>query len=526
MKQQMTGILLKLSVVMLGLILGSGCGSTRIKDIAQKDRNRSEAQIAAERLLKEGGVLFDKGELGRAQKKFLGALEAFPELAKTHLQLADVYLLEGDKIASLAENAAFTETGKTERLKIDRMADYLFGKFARNPAARSEVKPAVQALGMLAMSQAIDAHRRGDELQALKLLDKAQKGLPRAGLIDYVRGQWLLNAGQIEKAYVAFDTSVSHNGYFAKRLLGEGLEKKLPALRKRLTKVLAAELKAHPADQDSAVLLGALLLQKGDGEGAVKAVREAMAWAMPRWDLLLVKAAGYALQNKQIHMEQALADLKALDVDLSETFSLEWPSLFHGVLADSQTEFIEKYLFPQLEEPSRSYFNWRWLQERQDPKAPNARQAFLENVASYYPEGTFPDAPTAEPPVKAGSLSEYMGAIQNQIDDIMGSLWACDDGRRSKRALASGRVMLRVEANAEGMVAQISVIENTTKDSVLAYCAVRKLLDIRLPKALRKFESFKMPIVFGPETDGLRQADKQGAENKEPKAKEDIQDGR
>ncbi len=359
------------------------------------------------------------------------------------------------------------------------------------------------------------------------MLDKAKQGLPRAGLIDYVRGHWLLSAGQIEKAYVAFDTSVSHNGYFAKRLLGEGLEKKMPELRNRLAKVLTAELKAHPADRDSAVLLGALLLQKGDGEGAVKAVKEAMAWALPRWDLLLVKAAGYALQDKQIHMEQALADLKALGVDLSESFSLEWPSLFHGVFADSQTDFIEKYLLPQLEEPSRSYFNWRWLQERQDPEAPNARQVFLDKVASHYPEGTFPAAPTTESPViKAGSLAEYMGAIQNQIDDVMGNLWACDDGRRSKRALASGRVMLRVEANAEGKVAQISVLENTTKDSVLAYCAVRKLLELRFPKALRKFESFKMPIVFGPETDGLRQADKQGTGAKEPKAKEDIQDGR
>ena len=127
---------------------------------------------------------------------------------------------------------------------------------------------------------------------------------------------------------------------------------------------------------------------------------------------------------------------------------------------------------------------------------------------------------------QAESLAEYMGAIQNQMDDIMGSLWACDDIRRSKRALASGRVMLRVEADAEGMVAQVSVLENTTKDSVLAYCAVRKLLDIRLPKALRKFESFKMPIMYGPETDGLRQTDKQETGDKKSTAKEDVQDGR
>ncbi len=42
-----------------------------------------------------------------------------------------------------------------------------------------------------------------------------------------------------------------------------------------------------------------------------------------------------------------------------------------------------------------------------------------------------------------------------------------------------------------------------TGDPSLAYCVIRKVLPMRFPGLLRATEIFKVPVMFGPEIDGL-----------------------
>ena len=108
---------------------------------------------------------------------------------------------------------------------------------------------------------------------------------------------------------------------------------------------------------------------------------------------------------------------------------------------------------------------------------------------------------TKEPEVKPKGMQEFMGAVQEQVNEAMPAFQRCDKSRRSKRGNASGRATLRVLLARDGSVAQIGVEENSTGDDYLAYCLIRKLIDMRFPKPLRATESFKIPVLFGPEAD-------------------------
>jgi len=518
---RITGTMYCKRYVWAGLVLlvvlssvSPGCRSQRLREVSQKPDERTEEQIRAKRHLIEAQALFDQGKAGEAQKEFLTAIDNDPMQYKAHLGLGDIYELEGDGHAAVVEYIAHTELSPRARHYLDRMFTYVFSKFARTPSDPDEVPDRRVGEAFELVSYAVAQHRRGKHDVALRLLDKANRILPNTGAMEYVAGVVRLGKGDEPGAMAAFETAVCKNPYFARRLMTDGDHERLPGLLSHLEKVLSRALAKHPSDTETAFLLGALRLRLGRPRDALEAVRNALAWGRPRWDVLLVKAAAHGSLGQTVQMEQAFADLERIQPNVSEMFTDYEPSVFQGLLAGTITDLTEQRFAPVLQEPARSYFLWRLLEERGDTGAQTHRDRFFQVMQQAYSADEFTGLPSTGPPDREPEgTQEFMGMVQERIQAMMPALLTCDTGRRDQRARQSGRVTLRVAIGRKGTVEQVAIQENTTEDRWLAYCMLRKVIEMRFPEPFRASESFRLPVLVGPEVDepaAGEQSDKSG----------------
>ena len=374
---------------------------------------------------------------------------------------------------------------------------------------------------MLALSQAVAQVRAGKPQMGLKHMDEIRAALPRSGFAEYFEGMVRLAQGEAEKAAAVLEEAVAENSYFARRLLMDKVEERVPGLLERLEAVLAATLKKHQSDVESAFMLAVVRYRLERYTAAVDAVRQALSWGKARWDMLLVKAAAHHQLNQPIKMKQAFADLKAIQPDLSVAFTLDEPSVFSGILAGKANQMARTKFADSLKEPKRSYFLWRLAQEEKSPDAEKARQAFFDRVKAKFPQKEFEDLPgTEKPERRPENLDEFMGAVSERVDVAMPAFAQCDKTRRPERGNPSGRLTIRVELARDGTVGQAGVEENTTKDDWLAYCIVRKIVVMRFPKLIRATEAFKIPIYFGPEVDNIGEEKPKGREGPHDGSKE------
>ncbi len=485
------------------MALLSGCTPhERLKEVSQKPDERTEEQIRGERHLKQAESLFDSGDASGAQKEYLAALSEWPGLYKAHLGLGDVYELEGDRFSAICEYIAHTEIAPKAKQYLDRMFPYIFAKFSRHPSGPREVEDQERALGMRALSEAIAEFRAGKPDVGLRRVPRIRAALPRAGFAEYFEGMVRLSKGEVQEAAGVLEEAVAENSYFARRLLMDGEERRIPDLLGRLESVLASSLKEHHSDVESAFMLAVVRYRLKKYLAAVDAVRTALSWGTPHWSLLLVKAAAHHRLGQKIPMEQAFADLKAIQPDLSVAFTLDEPSVFTGVLAGSANQMARTKFADSLNEPKRSYFLWRLAEEEKSPKAEELKQEFFDKMLTKFEKDEFENLPGVEKPEREPKgLDEFMGEVQERVDSAMPAFYRCDKTRRPKRANPSGRLIVRVELARGGMVGQVGMEENTTGDDWLAYCIVRKIVAMRFPKLIRANEKFKIPIYFGPEVD-------------------------
>ena len=506
---------------LLILVLGSCTPHERLKEVSQKDDERTEDQIIGERHLKQAESFFDRGDVLEAQKEYLAALLQWPMLHKAHLGLGDVYEIEGDRFAAVCEYIAHTEIAPKAKQYLDRMFPYVFGKFSRHPSGPREIKDEDRAKGMLALSQAVAQVRAGKPHMGLKRMDEIRAAVPRSGFPEYFEGMVRLTGGEADKALGLLEEAVAENSYFARRLLMDKVEERLPGLLEKLEAVLTATLKKHHSDVESAFMLSVVRYRLEKYTAAVDAVRQALSWGKPRWDMLLVKAAAHHKLNQPIKMEQAFADLKAIQPDLSVAFTVDEPSVFTGILAGTANQMARTKFADSLKEPKRSYFLWRLAREEKSKDEDQARQAFFDQVRAKFPVKEFEDLPgTEKPERKPEGLDEFMGAVSTRVDAAMPAFAHCDETRRPLRGNPSGRLVIRVELARDGTVGQAGVEENTTKDDWLAYCIVRKLVVMRFPKLIRATEAFKIPIYFGPEVDNIGKEKQKGREEPPDAGKE------
>lgn len=491
-----------LAMLVACLAVSPGCRSQRLRDVAQKPDERTEEQIRGERHLRRAQALFDQGKAGEAHKEFLTAIDNDPMQYKAHLGLGDIYELEGDRHAAEAEYIAHTELSPKARHYLDRMFTYVFSKFARTPSDPDEVPDRRVGEAFELVSYAVAHNRRGKHDVALRQLEKASRILPNTGAMEYVEGVVRLDKGDAPGARDAFERAVDKNPYFARRLMTDGEHERLDGLLPHLEKVLGRALAKHPSDTETAFLLSALRLRLGRDREAIEAARHALAWGRPRWDVLLVKAAAHGHLGEHVQMEQAFADLERVQPNVSEMFTDYEPSVFQGLLAGTITDLAEQRFAPALKEPARSYFLWRLLEERNDERAHEHRERFFHVMSQAYSAEEFADLPSTGPPAREpDGTQEFMGMVQERIQAMMPALLACERGRREKRARQSGRVTLRVAIGRKGAVEQVAVQENTTEDRWLAYCMLRKVVEMRFPAPFRVSESFRLPVLVGPEVD-------------------------
>ncbi|HUU00786.1 MAG TPA: hypothetical protein VM425_05025 [Myxococcota bacterium] len=482
----------------------SSCGrpARRVVELAARPDTGNERRIEAKRHFKKGAVFFDRGDAGGAQIEYMKALRADPGLYRAHLGLGEVYELEGDRVAALAEHVAHTETARRSREYLDYMYRYVFDKMSRDPAGPRESDRKTRAAAMLDLSEAVALYRQGKYAAVPGKLASARRGLPRAGIFDYLEAYAHLQNGETAAALDAFVRAAGRNPFFARRLLA-ARDKRLPAgLNEGLTGVLRYASTKHPADLETAFLLSGLLLRAGLAADSLGVVQRSLVWSHAGWELLLIKAASYRALGQKIQMQQALSDLVAAKPDFSDQFGKREPSVFRGLLAGRADELATGELAGMMPEPARSYFLWRLLQERGDAAADASLKAFSKKLQATFPADEFTNLPCSKPPENSpGSLQEFMGTVQERIDTAMDALLHCDQTLRPRRDNPSGRVMLRVLLGRDGSVAQAGVLENTTRDGWLAYCMINKILAMRFPAPLRANESFKLPVMVGPGTD-------------------------
>jgi tetratricopeptide (TPR) repeat protein len=491
-------------VLLLGLGLG-GCSSDKgLRKLAHETDFRTPADLRAEGLLKRAEQQLDEGDRQGAATNYMAALEERPDLYAAHLGLGTLYDLEGDQLAALAEYGAYTEVVPRARMTLDLMLPYHEGKFARDPVGPQDISKEKRALAVLELSLAVVDRRAGRLDQALERLRRAYAGLPRSGLPEYLAGMIELEQGHEAPARESFDQAVAHNGYFARRLLADRVDQRLPGLLERLRELLGQALEEHPADALTARLAAVVDFRLGAPERALKTLRQAQGWGEKEWEALFLKALVLDRLGQRVESDQALADILVLKLDLSQAFTLEEASLFHGPLAGQADAFALEHLAPALPEPARAYFRWRLRAEAGDPTAADERAAFERASAEGFPAGALEDVPGKEPPaLEPRSRPEYLGAVDGRLQDAMPAFNRCDATRRSLRSNPSARMLFRLQLDATGVPALVAVLENTTDDSPLAYCVVRKLLQMRFPKSRRTVETFKLPIMLGPEVDGL-----------------------
>jgi len=491
--------------VCLTLAAGAcGGGGKGLRDLARETDFRTAADLRAEALKQQADELLDQGDRQGATAAYLAALEERPDLHEAHLGLGQLYDLEGDRLAALAEYGAYTEVVPRTRMTMDLMLPYHEGKFARDPVSPKDLSRERRALALLELSRAMADRRAGRLEKALARLEAAYEGLPRAGLVEYLAGAMELERGDEARALQRFEQAVSHNGYFARRLLNDRMDGRLPGLLPRLRELLSRALEDHPADAGTALLVAVIDLRLGEPERGLKVLRQAQGWGKAGWEALFLKGLCLDRLGRRVESDQALDDILVLRIDPSQAFGLGEPSLFAGPLAGQGDAFALERLAPKLAEPARAYFRWRLRAEAGDPAAAEERAAFERVSAEGFPAGTLEDVPGKEPPaLEPRTRAEYLGGVDGRLQEAMPAFNRCDATRRAQRSNPSARMLFQLQLDAGGVPAMVAVLENTTDDAPLAYCVVRKLLQMRFPRSRRSLEIFKLPIMLGPDMDGF-----------------------
>ena len=475
----------------------------RLVDLAKVEDERSEEMIRADRFMKQGEDLLDRGKAAEAQREFLAALDQYPLIAQAHENLASIYEAEGNNVSATAEYMAYTEL-VSSRKYLERMFPYIQGKFSRNPPGPQELSAEQKARAMALLSKALDEHRSSKTVPAMQTLKSVNESYPGTGMVEYIAGWWLLESGDKDEAVDSFVKAADSNAYFALRLLQQ-LPNPSERLLEKLQHALSTGLDEHPSDALCALCLASIDLRLNRPKDALDVVKKALSWARPTWDLLLVKAAAYKSLGQKVLMAQALSDLKDLNVDPSAGFTTWAKSIFGGLLGGSQMELATGEFADTLTEPSRSYFLWRLFQEAgKNKQAGKAHDSFISFLDEQYAQDQFHVLAGSRPlEHDPGTMKEFRGAVQARLSELMPALWKCDVSRREKRPNPSGKLTLSMELGKEGHLDQVGIVHDSTNDDVLAYCVIRKLLSVNFPKPLLGIERFQHTIMFGPEIDYL-----------------------
>ena len=461
-------------------------------------------RVAADQFLHLAQQKIDQRKLQEAATLFLQALEGNPLLHQAHGGLGAVYALASDPVSAFLEYAAHTEIAPNSKAYLERMTDYVLAKFSRSPSAKNRRNPSIQAHAFFDLSRAIWAYHQGDYHKSHAFLKQVLKEPEQSGIADFLLGHVQLRLERLDASLQAFAKAARHNGYFARLLLEQRTDDQLASLTDQLALVLEQELKKHPADVQSALVLSAIHLRHRDPRKALGVIQDALSWSRPRWDLLYLRSVAYHQLGQKDQRDQALDQIRSQQLDLSFAFSGPTPSLFHGLLRDTSVSFAQSKLAQVFDEPKRSYFRWRLLAEVGNAEALEYKKQFLSQMNQFFSATEFEDANGSDAPDQGQpkNRKEYLGAVQTQIDQSMTGLWRCDRSRRDRRINPTGRFVLQIRIADDGRIANIGLLENTTEDDVLAYCAIRKLLNLHFPRPFRSAEVFRLPVVVGPQGDG------------------------
>jgi hypothetical protein len=505
------------TLVFAGACLFFSCGGhKRLREVAQKEDDRTEAQVRADRKMKAADAFFDAGDLQSARKECLAALGDDPAQFRAHQSLADIYELESNPAAALMERIAHTEVAPTSKHFLESMLTYVFARFSRETPAYDEKSKEERLNAWAKLSEAVSWFHQKDYGRALKMCEAFEKPLIKLGAVAYLKGILHLNLGQKELATADFVESASRNAYFVRKVLNARMQEALPGLLEQLQGTLQNELKNHPADTESSVMLASIFHNLNQPGEALRICREALAWNNAPWQILFLKAFAHQQLGQTLLVDQTLSDLKEIRGDVLSAFSVCEPSLFNGVLSKKASEFAEHSFADILAEPSRSYFLWRLKEEIGDPDFEKERAFFFKMLDDAYPPGEFnvqdPDAPSQNAPK---GIKEYMGWVQDLIESSMERLMHCDLQRSSLRPNLLGRIVLRVDLRRDGSAANVAVEENSTMDDFISGCMIRKIDGIRFPKALRQTETFKVPVLLGPDAD-VKPEKREAAGNRNP----------
>ncbi len=323
--------LLCMSILLLQ-VAETACSKASLRDQAQEQESSTVSQAQGTHHLEKARSFFDSGHNSLAQAEFLSALRANPLQYAAHLGLADVYELQGDAVAALAEYVAHTETVPKAALRVERMDAYARAKFRQYQLQDRERENGYKARAMLFLSEAVNLYRQGKYDAALGMTARSKALLPEFGMLDYLEGQVHWQMDRLPQALSAWLKAARSNSFLAARLLDRDLGSRLPDLPGQMERVLRQVLAHHPADVFASIQLAALSYRQGQYRRATKVISQALAWTEPRWELSVIEAAAHWHLAQKEQMARSLAVIDRARIDLSLAFQAHQPSLFRGVL--------------------------------------------------------------------------------------------------------------------------------------------------------------------------------------------------
>ncbi len=287
-----------------------------------------------------------KGETAAAEKNILAAIEKKPDSAEFYLMLGNFYYKTRNIAkAEQAYKDAVSKSAKPDDNKAI-LANFYYetGKY---DLAAQEIAPILAANEQHPMASLVQAKlliREQKNNEALVILDRLVRDVPRWGEAFYLKGVAHLDKGEMELSYNAVDQALKLAPYDpdARTLMAHHLflKRDFEAAKKDAISVL----QVAPSNFRAAIILGKSLLALGKTDDAAKLFTEMESQAPENIEILYNKAAACLAQKDIPKATVALEKILTLKPDFTPALVAMSGILIENKKVDQAIALVRKHL--------------------------------------------------------------------------------------------------------------------------------------------------------------------------------------
>jgi tetratricopeptide (TPR) repeat protein len=301
---------------------------------------------APESYIDLGMFYMKKGDVAAAEKNILIALEKKPDSAELYLMLANFYYKTRN--FEKAEKAYRDAIGKSAKPDDNKaiLANFYYetGKY---DLAAQEVTPILTNNAQHPMASLVQAKlliRDQKNNEALVILDRLVRDVPRWGEASYLKGVVHLNKGETELSYNAVDQALKLAPYDpdARTLMAHHLflKRDFEAARKEAIMVL----QVAPSNFRAAIILGKSLMALGKTDDAVRLFTEMEGQAPDNVEILYNKAVACLAQKDMQKAAAAFEKILTIKSDFTPALVAMSGILIQDKKVDQAIALVRKHL--------------------------------------------------------------------------------------------------------------------------------------------------------------------------------------